>query len=457
MDDQSENYDKMKGISVNDEGEEMSRSDYPHPQGNRRVRESEQDHENFIYDDDEEDDHDYGYGNRGGEEEFHEGQGMTGGRTKNILSKTHEGEFPDDYGDIPHEVTSSVYLYAMCAAINSVNLGYDIGVNTDASLLLRDSMNLSDVQLEVFMGSLNLFAMVGGLSSHWISDKYGRRGAFMVAACSFIIGVIIMSLGNSYSTLMSGRVFVGLGVGFGLAIDPIYIAEISPASHRGRLVTWSEIATNIGIVLGFSSGLIFNSAPAEMAWRYMFGMGCVLPAVMMILVCTVMPESPRWLVQHNREDKAYPILQKIYGDGFDVQPIIDNIKDNILKEQEAEHAVGWDVILFPTPAFRRMLIVGLGTAVAQQVVGIDAIQYFLNYILAECGIKDRTTQSLILICLGIVKLGFIIVAGRIFDRSGRRIMFFISLGGETHCFYVFPSHNDTSTHIYMHLFLKKQA
>lgn len=91
----------------------------------------------------------------------------------------------------------------------------------------------------------------------------------------------------------------------------------------------------------------------------MFGMGSVLPVVMMILVCIIIPESPRWLVQHNKEDKAYPILQKIYGNDFDVQPIIDNIKDSILKEHEAKHAVGWDVILFPTPAYRRMLIVGI--------------------------------------------------------------------------------------------------
>lgn len=201
--------------------------------------------------------------------------------------------------------------------------------------------------------------MFGALWSHWISDKHGRRRAFMVSACLFIMGVITISLGNSYSTLMIGRVFVGLGVGFGWGIDPLYIAEISPASHCGRLVTWSEISLNIGVLLGFSSGLIFRSVPAEMSWRYMFGMGSVLPVVMMILVCIIIPESPRWLVQHNKEDKAYPILQKIYGNDFDVQPIIDNIKDSILKEQKAKHAVGWDVILFPTPAYRRMLIVGI--------------------------------------------------------------------------------------------------
>jgi MFS family permease len=141
---------------------------------------------------------------------------------------------------------------------------------------------------------------------------------------------------------MVGRVFVGLGVGFGLAVsystvralfffqnrrltlslflfafqlDPLYIAEISPAARRGELVTWSEIALNVGIVFGFSSGLIFGNLEDSVSWRYMFAMGAILPIVMIFLALCVMPESPRWLVSKGRDDKAIKILQQIYGDG----------------------------------------------------------------------------------------------------------------------------------------------
>ena len=110
--------------------------------------------------------------------------------------------------------------------------------------------------------------------------------------------------------------------------------------------------------------------------------------------------------------------------------VITNIQQGIAKEEEAADAVGWDVILFPSLAYRRMLLVGLGTAISQQIVGIDAIQYFLVYILDEAGIESRDSQTAILIFLGIVKLGFIVVAGNIFDRRGRRPMFFISLSGK---------------------------
>jgi len=250
-----------------------------------------------------------------------------------------------------------------------------------------------------------------------------------IAAVSFIVGVVIQAAALNYATLMVGRVFVGVGVGSGLAIDPVYIAEISPAAHRGRLVTWSEIALNVGIVLGFASGAVFYDLPADTAWRYMFGMGAILPTVMIFLALFVMPESPRWLVSKGKEDKAKSVLQKLYPPNYNVDQIIYEIKESIEREVSAEKAMGWDMILFPTPAFRRMLFVGIGAAVAQQAVGVDALQYFLVFIVNESGIQTRGGQTAVLILLGLVKLLFIFVGGHFFDRKGRRPLFFVSLLG----------------------------
>ena len=99
----------------------------------------------------------------------------------------------------------------------------------------------------------------------------------------------------------------------------MYIAEISPAAHRGRLVTWSEIALNVGIVFGFLSGLIFYGIDESRQWRLMFAMGCILPVVMIVLVQTVMPESPRYLIAKGQEADAKEILQKLYPEGEHVQ------------------------------------------------------------------------------------------------------------------------------------------
>lgn len=185
----------------------------------------------------------------------------------------------------------------------------------------------------------------------------------------------------------------------------------------------------MGIVFGFSTSLFLKSIPDDREWRYMFVLGAILPVVMIVLVLTVMPESPRWLVQKNRDEEAKEILQKIYPDGYNVDPVITDIKEALEREEAAENAVGWGVIMSPTPAFRRMLLVGVGTAVAQQAVGIDAIQYYLLDVLDESGIKSDEMQSVVLICLGILKLVFIVVASKLFDRRGRRPLLFVSLGG----------------------------
>ena len=133
--------------------------------------------------------------------------------------KTHEGEHHGDYSDHARKITRATYLYAMCAAINSCNLGYDVGVNTNAGPILADDLNLTQTQRELFVGSLNFWSIFGAIGAHWICDKYGRRQSFRVAAVSFIIGLIIMSASQGFTVLMIGRVFVGLGVGFGLAVS----------------------------------------------------------------------------------------------------------------------------------------------------------------------------------------------------------------------------------------------
>jgi sugar porter (SP) family MFS transporter len=340
-------------------------------------------------------------------------------------SKTHEGEFHNDVHTTPIPITRATKIYALCAAVNSCNLGYDIGVNTNAGWRVQQDFDLTDNQRELFVGSINFWSMFGALGAHWICDRYGRRLSFIVAAASFILGIIIMACAWSYPVIMFGRVFVGLGVGFGLAIDPLYISEMSPAAHRGELVTWSEMAINVGIVLGFAAGLIQGTN----SWRYMFLLGGILPICMIFLVVFIMPETPRWLITKNRDHDAKGILTQLYPEGFNVDSVIADIKESIERDTAAEHSFGWDIVFKPTPAFRRIMVVGVGMAVSQQAVGIDAIQYFLIDILDKSGVTGQLQQTLILIFLGIVKLAFIVVGGKLFDRKGRRPLFFTSLVG----------------------------
>ena len=287
------------------------------------------------------------------------------------------------------------------------------------------------MEREIFVGSLNFWAMFGAMGAQFSSDRFGRRRTFVVAAIGFIIGNIIMILSRNYSLLLLGRMFVGVGLGVGFAIDPLYIAEVSPAKYRGELVTWSEIATNIGVVMGFATGLFLGDMEDSAQWRLMFLLGCIMPAIMIVLVYTVMPESPRWLVGKSRIDEASEILNKIYPSGYDVEPVLLDMREAIDRDAAAEKVLGWAAVFRPTPAFQRMLMVGVCTAIGQQAVGIDAIQYYLIDIIEDTGIDSHEKQSLVLVLLGIVKLVFIVIGGKCFDRTGRRPLFFISLVGMT--------------------------
>lgn len=132
--------------------------------------------------------------------------------------QSHEREHHGDSGSMEVPVSSSVRLYTMCAAFNSCNLGFDIGVSTNMGPLIQDDFDLSNLEREILIGCLNFFAMFGALASSTISDRFGRRTTFVVSSFAFLNGLMIMAMGPTYNVIFAGRVLVGLGCGVGLSV-----------------------------------------------------------------------------------------------------------------------------------------------------------------------------------------------------------------------------------------------
>lgn len=360
------------------------------------------------------------------------GMAGTGGESdgsKDNKPKVRLGEHHGDYGSGSVPISGSVRLYSLCAAVNSLNLGYDIGVSTNLGPLIQEDFGLTDVQRELLIGSLNFFAMFGALISYWFSDRYGRRTTFLIASFGFLNGLVIMALAQTYEQIFAGRMLVGLGVGVGFAIDPLYISEISPAKYRGQLVNYSEIGVNTGVVLGFSVGLLLSGGEIGKSWRQMCMMGMVFPVAMMFLTVGILPETPRWCVLNGLDDDAREVLADIYPKDFNVDLVIDDIKEALKREMLAEKSAGWSVIFHPTPAIRRMLFLGLLIPVAQQAAGIDAIQYYLLDVMKESGVSTEKERHIYLIMMGMFKLTCIVISSQLVDKLGRRIMIFVSLSG----------------------------
>lgn len=128
-------------------------------------------------------------------------------------------------------------------------------------------------------------------------------------------------------------------------------------------------------------------------------------------------------------NKIYLIYVLRWHLDFDIEPIAQDIQEGLERDRIAEKEIGWKMILAPTPAIKRMIVVGVGVAASQQAVGIDAIQYYLLDVLGESGIKSEKAQLGVLICLGVLKLVFVVIGSKFLDIRGRRKLLFISLLG----------------------------
>ena len=206
----------------------------------------------------------------------------------------------------PPPLSRKLYLTVAIASLNSANLGYDLASSASvAPLLALPPWSLTDLQLSLFIGSINLTALLGVILSRTLSDSYGRVNTFTISSVIFLSSLLLQTLSHDFPLLLLGRLILGLAIGIGLSLDPIYIAEIVPPTHRGLLVSCSEIGINIGLIIGYLVGYL-----ADPHWRTMLFAGTVMPTILLTLIkCNLLPESPRWLVANGREEEAMETLR----------------------------------------------------------------------------------------------------------------------------------------------------
>mmetsp|Transcript_33754 Transcript_33754/g.103575 ORF Transcript_33754/g.103575 Transcript_33754/m.103575 type:complete len:443 (+) Transcript_33754:494-1822(+) len=274
---------------------------------------------------------------------------------------------------------------------------------------------------------INVWAIGGAVLASVIAEPLGRRSTFLTSATCFIAGSLVQAFASSYGWLLFGVSLVGLAVGLGLAIDPIYIAEISPAGRRGYFVTFSELTIAVGQTLGFVVALVISLIWPSWAgnWRVMIGLGAIVPGALVVAVVFVMPESPRWLAIHGREAEARSVLLDLGHS----EPRADATLRAIAAEKSAaplEDATLWGFLsgvaqlVRSSPTVRHILLVGIGTAVAQQMSGTDAI--FYNYVasLRAIGVGKNWKIYATLVAFGVLKISVALISMRLLDTVGRR-------------------------------------
>ncbi|GMP48224.1 hypothetical protein CsSME_00015649 [Camellia sinensis var. sinensis] len=344
--------------------------------------------------------------------------------------------------DPPETPKRNKYAFAcaILASMTSMLIGYDIGVMSGAGPFIKDDLKISDVQLEILMGILNIYCLLGSAAAGRTSDWVGRRYTIVVASAIFFVGAILMGFATNYAFLMVGRFVAGIGAGYAIMIAPVYTAELSPADCRGFLVSFPEVFGNAGILLGYVSNYAFSKLPLHLGWRFMLGVG-VIPSVFLALGVLAMPESPRWLVLQGRLGDAKRVLDKTSNSKEEAQLRLADIKeaagipeecnDDVVHVSKRSHGedVWKDLFLHPTPTVKHILLAGVGIHFFQQTSGIDAVVLYSPKIFEKAGITNVNLKLLATVAVGFVKTLFILVATFLLDRIGRRPLLLTSVAG----------------------------
>jgi len=336
----------------------------------------------------------------------------------------------------PAERTRYVWGIAIVAALGGLLFGYDWVVIGGARAFYEVYFHLVSPTLIGWVNSCALVGcLVGSLAAGLFGGRYGRRRILLVAAILFAVSSALTGWSYNLDNFVLWRILGGVAIGLSSSIAPLYIAEISPAQIRGRLVSLNQFAIVIGILLAqilnwliarpvpshVSQEALLNSWNVLYGWRWMFT-ALVVPAVIFMLASIFIPESPRWLFAKGKEAQAFEVLRRIGGEAY-ARAETRSIEDALLADQEQS---SWRELL--RVPFRRVLLLGCALAVLQQWTGINILFNYAAEVYRGAGYGTNDI-FLNIVITGTINLIFTIMAILLVDRVGRRgLMIFGCLG-----------------------------
>lgn len=310
----------------------------------------------------------------------------------------------------PREHRFRILHASVVAALGGLLFGYDTAVIAGTVDFLQIRFGLGDFALGWTVSSALIGCVLGAWGAGWMGDAIGRKRSMLVCAFFFFVSAIWSGIAGSAEELVAARILGGLGVGAASMLTPVYISEIAPARMRGALTTLNQIAILVGMVIVYIVNAQVASAGDEAwqvasAWRWMFASEAV-PALLFFLLVFGIPESPRWLRLRGENDKAGAVLARL---GLE-QPV-DHAAEDV-----GHTARFSDCLRSPV---RRIFLIGAGLAILQQITGINIVMYYAPRIFTSAGL-DASSAIGHSVLIGLVMLGFTMVALVLADRAGRR-------------------------------------
>lgn len=319
---------------------------------------------------------------------------------------------PDETTELVPATVSRTLLFAtFVAALGGLLFGFDTIVISGCQTQLKELFKLNGFQQGFMTASAIIGTVIGALVAARPGERYGRRDSLKMAGALYFVCALGCAMAGAFWSFIIFRIVGGCAVGGSSVLGPLYLAEISPAPWRGRLVAFFQLSVVVGVLLAFLSNFgIGGLGLGEMEWRWKLGVQA-LPAAAFFVLLYFVPRSPRWLMMKGREAEASEVLQS-FGTP-DVPRQIRVIRDSFHREVNGQR-----VRLF-TQAHTKPILLATSVAIFNQLDGINALMYYLNPIFSMAGFS-KVSGDLQAVAVGAANFLATLIGISIIDRGGRK-------------------------------------
>ena len=322
------------------------------------------------------------------------------------------------------ELNGSLLKSTIVAALGGLLFGFDTAVISGTTQGLRTQYQLSPDSLGLTVASALVGTLIGAALAAFPGDRLGRRDSLRLMAVLYFVSALGCALAWSWPALVLFRFIGGLGIGGSSVLGPMYIAEIAPASWRGRLVGFFQFNIVFGILLAYLSNYLIGLAGfGAVEWRWELGVAAV-PAFLFFIMLFAIPRSPRWLAEVGRVDEARQVLELIGEQNYEQR--LREILESIAHAESG----GKEPLFQRRYALPVFLAISIGAF--NQLSGINAILYYLNDIFARAGF-GKVSGDIQAVAIGATNLIFTMIAMSVIDKVGRKTLLLIGSVGTAAC------------------------
>lgn len=311
------------------------------------------------------------------------------------------------------KITPALLGATLVGALGGLLFGFDTAVISGCQESLVRLFSLTKGEQGFMTASAMLGAMLGALAAAKPGDLYGRRDCLKFVAASYVLCALGCAFASSLWMIVAARILGGLAVGASSVLGPIYLAEIAPASWRGRLVACFQVNIVIGVLVAYGSNYLLGSMDlGAVEWRWKLGVQAV-PAFVFLTLLFFIPRSPRWLMMVGRRDEAATVLR------------LTGVADVDRQLAVIETSLREDIHAGKAPLFvkshARPIFLAIAVAMFNQLGGINALWYYADQIFAMAGF-DKNSSSLQTVILGTVNIVATLVGMAVIDKVGRKAL-----------------------------------